>query len=69
MAIRNVVSIQENMFIKLDEEGINDFLGLVREIEVHLDVTANIEIHLGHAKGDYSGHTLSGVILFSFRSL
>lgn len=38
MTIRDVVSIQENMFIELDEESIDDFLGLVREIKVHYDV-------------------------------
>lgn len=42
MAVRDVVSIQENMFIELDEESINDFLGLVREIKVHLDEIATI---------------------------
>lgn len=36
VAIRDVVAIQQSMFIKLHEETVNDFLGLIRKIKVLL---------------------------------
>ena len=36
VAIRDIVAIQHSMFIKLHEETIDDFLGLIRKIKVYL---------------------------------